>query len=74
MADRAVPDDPRVQRQLDRLARLSPGADTLGLERISALCARLGHPEEFGSLVLELVRNGYFNGQNLRQPGNKIFG
>lgn len=30
---------------------------------------RLGHPEEFGSLVLELVRNGYFNGQNLRLDG-----
>ena len=30
---------------------------------------RLGHQEEFGSLVLELVRNGYFNGQNLRLDG-----
>src|SRR4051794_35525674 len=45
MADRAVSDDPRVQRQLDRLATLSPGADILGLERISALLGRLGHPE-----------------------------
>jgi dihydrofolate synthase/folylpolyglutamate synthase len=45
MADRAVSDHPAVQRQLDRLASLSPGADTLGLERISALLARLGHPE-----------------------------
>lgn len=27
---------------------------------------RLGKPEEFGSLVLELVRNTYFNGQNIR--------
>jgi dihydrofolate synthase/folylpolyglutamate synthase len=45
MPDRAVSDDPRVQRQLARLSKLSPGADTLGLERISALCARLGHPE-----------------------------
>ena len=43
--DRAVSDDPAVQRQLDRLASLSPGVDTLGLERISALCARLGNPE-----------------------------
>jgi dihydrofolate synthase/folylpolyglutamate synthase len=43
--DRAVSDDPRVQRQLDRLTSLSPGADVLGLERISALCARLGNPE-----------------------------
>lgn len=30
---------------------------------------RLGKPEEFGSLVLELARNGYFNGQNLRLDG-----
>ncbi|MDP3675152.1 MAG: SDR family oxidoreductase [Novosphingobium sp.] len=30
---------------------------------------RLGKPEEFGSLVLELVRNSYFNGQTLRLDG-----
>ncbi|MGB0113635.1 MAG: SDR family oxidoreductase [Ilumatobacteraceae bacterium] len=30
---------------------------------------RLGNPEEFGSLVLELVRNGYFNGQTIRLDG-----
>lgn len=30
---------------------------------------RLGHPHEFASLVLELVRNGYFNGQTLRLDG-----
>lgn len=30
---------------------------------------RLGKPEEFGSLVLELARNSYFNGQNLRIDG-----
>jgi dihydrofolate synthase/folylpolyglutamate synthase len=45
MVDRAVSDHPAVQRQLDRLASLSPGADILGLERISALLARLGNPE-----------------------------
>src|SRR4051794_29054759 len=45
MADFAVSSDPAVQHQLDRLAKLSPGADILGLERISALLARLGHPE-----------------------------
>ena len=45
MADRAVSDDPAVQRQLDRLTTLSPGADILGLERISALLARVGNPE-----------------------------
>ena len=37
--------DPVVQRQLDRLARSSPGRDTLGLERITMLLARLGNPE-----------------------------
>lgn len=30
---------------------------------------RLGKPEEFGSLILELNRNTYFNGQNLRLDG-----
>src|SRR5919112_1726094 len=43
--DRAVSDHPAVQHQLDRLAALSPGADTLGLERIAALLDRLGRPE-----------------------------
>src|SRR3954454_16575381 len=43
--DRASSAHPGVQRQLDRLATLSPGADVLGLERISLLLERLGHPE-----------------------------
>jgi NAD(P)-dependent dehydrogenase (short-subunit alcohol dehydrogenase family) len=30
---------------------------------------RLGKPEEFASLVMELVRNGYFNGQAIRLDG-----
>lgn len=30
---------------------------------------RLGKPDEFGSLVVELVRNSYMNGQNLRLDG-----
>jgi NAD(P)-dependent dehydrogenase (short-subunit alcohol dehydrogenase family) len=30
---------------------------------------RLGKPSEFGSLVMELVRNSYFNGQNIRLDG-----
>jgi dihydrofolate synthase / folylpolyglutamate synthase len=46
MADRAVSDHPGVQRQLDRLTRLSPGTDTLGLERIRQLLARLGQPQK----------------------------
>jgi dihydrofolate synthase/folylpolyglutamate synthase len=45
MPDHAISDHPRVQAQLERLAKLAPGGDTLGLERISALLARLGHPE-----------------------------
>src|SRR6478609_5778436 len=45
MADHAISQDPAVQAQLDRLASLSPGADTLGLERISTLLGRLGNPE-----------------------------
>jgi dihydrofolate synthase/folylpolyglutamate synthase len=45
MADFAISSDPAVQRQLNRLATLSPGADTLGLERVSALLDRLGNPE-----------------------------
>src|ERR687893_3097080 len=45
VADRAVSEHPGVQAQLDRLSLLSPGRDVLGLERISALLERLGHPE-----------------------------
>lgn len=30
---------------------------------------RLGKPEEFGSFVMELVRNSYFNGQAIRLDG-----
>ncbi len=48
MPDHAISDSPQVQAQLDRLAVLSPGRDVLGLERIAALCKRLGDPQ--GSL------------------------
>ncbi|MBB6124481.1 bifunctional folylpolyglutamate synthase/dihydrofolate synthase [Sphingobium subterraneum] len=44
MADHAVSDDPAVQAQLDRLSSLSPGADILGLERITRLLVALGNP------------------------------
>jgi dihydrofolate synthase/folylpolyglutamate synthase len=44
VADHAVSDDPDVQAQLDRLWSLSPGADILGLERITRLLERLGDP------------------------------
>jgi dihydrofolate synthase / folylpolyglutamate synthase len=46
MADHARSDDPAVQAQLDRFAQLSPGRDTLGLERITALLATLGNPQD----------------------------
>ncbi len=46
MPDFATSDHPLVQRQLDRLASLSAGGDTLGLERIQAILARLGNPEQ----------------------------
>jgi dihydrofolate synthase / folylpolyglutamate synthase len=46
MPDHARSDSLAVQAQLDRLAALSPGRDTLGLERIRELCARLGNPQE----------------------------
>jgi dihydrofolate synthase/folylpolyglutamate synthase len=44
-----------VQAQLDRLARLSPGADVLGLERIGALLARLGDPHRALPPVLHVA-------------------
>ena len=46
MADHARSDDPAVQAQLDRFAQLSPGRDILGLERIIALLATLGNPQD----------------------------
>jgi dihydrofolate synthase/folylpolyglutamate synthase len=53
--DRASSDNPRVQAQLDRLARLSPGRDILGLERISGLLAKLGNPERALPPVLHVA-------------------
>lgn len=44
MPDFATSADPTVQAQLDRLTLLSPGADVLGLDRITRLLARLGDP------------------------------
>lgn len=46
MADHAKSESLAVQAQLDRLTALSPGRDTLGLERIAALCERLGNPQD----------------------------
>ena len=44
MPDHATSTDSSVQAQLDRLWSLSPGADILGLECITALLDRLGNP------------------------------
>lgn len=44
MPDNARSASPEVQYQLDRLWALSPGADILGLERITALLDRVGNP------------------------------
>jgi NAD(P)-dependent dehydrogenase (short-subunit alcohol dehydrogenase family) len=40
-----------------------------GLEASVPFPKRLGRPSEFGSLVLELARNAYFNGQCVRLDG-----
>ncbi|KZE18508.1 MULTISPECIES: bifunctional folylpolyglutamate synthase/dihydrofolate synthase [Sphingomonas] len=44
MPDFAISADPAVQAQFDRLVTLSPGADILGLDRITRLLGRLGDP------------------------------
>jgi hypothetical protein len=31
---------------------------------------RLGNAEEYASLALEMVRNGYFNGEDVRLDGS----
>lgn len=46
MADFARSTNPGVQAQLDRLSKLSPAGDRLGLERISDLLGRLGRPQD----------------------------
>ncbi len=46
MADFARSTHPRVQAQLDRLSKLSPAGDRLGLERINELLDRLGRPQD----------------------------
>jgi dihydrofolate synthase/folylpolyglutamate synthase len=55
VADRASSENPLVQAQLDRLARLSPGRDILGLERISELLAKLGDPQRALPPVLHVA-------------------
>jgi len=46
VADFARSTHPAVQAQLDRLEKLSPAGDRLGLERISALLDRLDRPQD----------------------------
>lgn len=46
MPDHATSSSPAVQRQLDRLWALGPGADVLGLSRITALLDRIGNPHQ----------------------------
>jgi len=46
MADFARSTNPEVQAQLDRLSKLSPAGDRLGLERVKALLERLGRPQD----------------------------
>jgi dihydrofolate synthase / folylpolyglutamate synthase len=46
MADFARSEHPAVQAQLDRLAKLSPAGDRLGLDRISRLLDRLDRPQD----------------------------
>jgi dihydrofolate synthase/folylpolyglutamate synthase len=55
MPDHAISTDPAVQRQLDRLWSLSPGADILGLERITELLSRIGNPHEHLPPVLHVA-------------------
>lgn len=53
--DSATSTSPAVQAQLDRLWSLSPGADILGLERITALLDRLGNPQDHLPPVLHVA-------------------
>ena len=46
MPDFATSVDSAVQEQLDRLAKLAPTGDRLGLERVNALLDRLGRPQD----------------------------
>jgi dihydrofolate synthase/folylpolyglutamate synthase len=46
VADFARSADPKVQAELDRLAKLSPAGDRLGLDRIRRVLHRLGNPQE----------------------------
>src|SRR5205085_1112272 len=55
MADFARSAHPGVQAQLDRLSKLSPAGDRLGLERIAAVLDRLGRPQDSLPPVLHVA-------------------
>lgn len=55
MADFAKSDSAAVQAQLDRLSKLSPGGDQLGLDRITRLLERLGRPQDDLQPVLHVA-------------------
>ena len=55
MPDNAISTSPAVQAQLDRLWALSPAADILGLERVTALLDRLGNPHRLLPPVLHVA-------------------
>jgi NAD(P)-dependent dehydrogenase (short-subunit alcohol dehydrogenase family) len=48
------------------------GAPQAMLESLGAMVPfpkRLGHPDEYASLALEMIRNTYFNGETVRLDG-----
>jgi NAD(P)-dependent dehydrogenase (short-subunit alcohol dehydrogenase family) len=47
----------------------APEAVKAGLAASVPFPKRLGRPDEFASLVLEMVRNSYFNGETVRLDG-----
>jgi dihydrofolate synthase/folylpolyglutamate synthase len=55
MADFARSAHPGVQAQLDRLSKLSPAGDRLGLDRILAVLERLGRPQDQLPPVLHIA-------------------
>lgn len=55
MGDFARSADPAVQAELDLLAKLSPGGDQLGLDRIIRLLDRLGRPQDALPPVLHVA-------------------
>ena len=78
MADFARSAHPGVQAQLNRLSKLSPAGDRLGLDRISEVLDRLGRPQDRLPPVLHVAgTNGKgstvaFLRAALEASGNKV--